>query len=165
VTDESLFYQRFVHDVWACAGSRAPAAVREIERRVEAALQAPVDRREGCWARVVAAVAELLAVVDERTPPVTRLRRFLRENADLDRPRDVALTDYSFVGRPAGVLHGPGAHRYLLFAPIPRAAMPMAVRLDEFVPTPARRFAEWCVYGLCSSAAAAALWFAFVAPV
>jgi hypothetical protein len=163
VTDESLFYQRFVDDVRACAGRRAPAAVREIERRVEAALDAPLDEHEGRWARVVAAVAELLAVVDGGTAAAARLRRFLRENADLARPRDVALTDFRFVGRPAGVLHV-GGRRYLLFAPIP-AAPAAAATLDEFVAPSARRLAEWCVYGMCSGAAVAALWLAFVAPV
>jgi hypothetical protein len=165
VTDESLFYRRFVGDVRACAGRRAPAAVREIELRIEAALAAPVPEREGRWARVVSAIAELLAVVDERTPPVVRLRRFLRENADLNRPRDVALTDFRFVVRPDTVLRVGGTQRYLLFAPFPRATAAAARALDEIVPTPARRLAEWCVYGLCSGAAAAALWFAFVAPV
>lgn len=87
VTDESLFYQRFVEDVRACADGRAPTAVREIERRVEAALEAAHDEREACWGRVVAAVAELLGTLDEPTlPPATRLRGFVHENADLAVP-------------------------------------------------------------------------------
>jgi hypothetical protein len=50
---------------------------------------------------------------------------------------------------------------YIVYAHIPRAATP----LDEVVPGATRRLAEWAVYGLCGSAAAAAVWFAFIVPV
>jgi hypothetical protein len=64
------------------------------------------------------------------------------------------------------VLHARGGHRYLLFAPILRAAADVRVAtLDEVVAAPTRRLAEWVVYGLCGGAAAAAMWFAFIVPV
>jgi hypothetical protein len=166
VTDESLFYHRFIEDIRRCAAGRAPSHVAELERRIYAALSAPSDAREGLWARVVGGVSELLGTFDDGGGAAARLRAFLRENADLDRPRDVSLTDFTFVGRPAGVLHARGGHRYLLFAPIPRAAADVRVAaLDEVVAAPTRRLAEWVVYGLCGGAAAAAMWFAFIVPV
>jgi len=165
VTDEALFHQRFVDDVRSCAAGRAPAAVAEIERRVALALAAAAGDRERRWARVVAAVNELLAGVPRRpTGPAARLRAFARENADLGRPRDVAITDFRFVTRAQGVLVDRSGRRYLTFAPIPRAAA-LVTTLDEFVPGPTRLLAEWAVYGLCGGAAAAAVWFAFVVPV
>ncbi|MDB5040221.1 MAG: hypothetical protein JWN27_947 [Candidatus Eremiobacteraeota bacterium] len=166
MTDESLFYRSFIEDIRRCAAGRAPSRVAELERRIHAALSAPSERREGLWARVVGGVSELLCTFGDRGIAAARLRAFLRENADLDRPRDVALTDFTFVGKPAGVLHARGGHRYLLFAPIPRAAPDAAASvLDEVVPAPTRRLAEWTVYGLCGGAAAAAMWFAFIVPV
>ena len=165
MTDEALFYRRFVEDVRACAAGRAEARVTELERRVRVALGAPPAEREARWARVVAGVAELLAIVGNGSRAARRLRAFLRENADLNRPRDVALTDFRVAMRPAGVLRSPRGG-YLLFAPPPRVrAGATTLTLDEVVPAPARRLAEWCVYGLCSGAAAAALWFAFIVPV
>jgi hypothetical protein len=166
VTDESLFYRRFIEDIRRCAAGRAPSRVAELERRIRAALTAPSEVRESLWARVVGGVSELLCTFDDRGSAAARLRAFLRENADLDRPRDVSLTDFTFVGRPDGVLHARGGHRYLLFAPIPQAAPDVRVAvLDEVVPAPTRRLAEWTVYALCGGAAAAAMWFAFIVPV
>ena len=166
MTDETVFYRRFVGDVRTCAAGRAPDSVHELERNVRAALEAPPAERERRWARVVAGVAELLSVVGGGGDAARRLRTFLRENADLNRPRDVSLSDFRFTAQPAGVLRIGSAQRYLVFAPSAPAFRAAAVMtLDEFVPAPARRAAEWCVYGLCSGAAAAALWFAFIAPV
>jgi hypothetical protein len=165
VTDEALFHRRFVDDVRRCAAGRAPSSVAEIERRIGVALIAEPQHREQHWARVVAAVSELLAGVPERAlGPAARLRRFVRENADLGRPRDVAITDFRFVTRAERILTDRRGRSYLVFAPI--AHVPQAVAaLDEFVPGPTRRLAEWAVYGLCGGAAAAALWFAFIVPV
>ena len=166
MTDESLFYRRFIEDIRRCAAGRAPSRVAELERRIHAALSAPSERRESLWARVVGGVSELVSTFGDRGSAAARLRAFLRENADLDRPRDVSLTDFTFVGTPAGVLHVRGGHRYLLFAPVLRAAPDVqATVLDEVVPAPTRRLAEWTVYGLCGGAAAAAMWFAFIVPV
>jgi hypothetical protein len=164
VTDEALFYRRFIEDVRRCAAGRAPAHVSELERRIRIALSAPPNEREGSWARVVAGVAELLTWCESGHGSASRLRAFLRENADLDRPRDVAISDFHIVGRPEGVLTA-GLRRYLVFAPILAAGAAGPVTLDEIVPAPARRLAEWAVYSLCGGAAAAALWFAFVVPV
>ena len=166
MTDEALFYRRFVADVRRCAAGRAEASVLELEHRVRTALDAPPSECERHWARVVAGVAELLAAVGDGGDATRRLRAFLRENADLNRPRDVALTDFRVPARPAGVLHVRSGQRYLLFAGPARAARAtVTVALDEIVPAPARRLAEWSVYGLCGGAAAAALWFAFIVPV
>jgi hypothetical protein len=162
VTEESLFYRRFVADVRRCAAGRAPATVAEIESRVRVALVAPPAARERRWARVVAAVNELLVGLPGRDGgPIARLRTFVRENADLGRPRDVAITDFRFDVRTEGVLTDRRGRTYLVFAQIPRAAMP----LDEVVPRATRRLAEFAVYGLCGGAAAAALWFAFIVPI
>jgi hypothetical protein len=166
VTDEAIFYRRFVDDVRRCAAGRAPASVAEIERRVDVAMGAAPDVRERSWARVVAAVNELLAGVPPRElGAAARLRTFVRENADLGRPRDLAITDFRFVMRPESVLTDRSGRSYVVFARIPRAPNPPAHPLDEVVPGPTRRLAEWAVFGLCGGAAAAALWFAFVVPV
>ncbi|MBV9439193.1 MAG: hypothetical protein JOZ24_04290 [Candidatus Eremiobacteraeota bacterium] len=166
MSDEALFCRRFVDDVRRCAAGRAPASVAEIERRVDVAMVAPLAQRERSWAHVVAAVNELLAGVPPRAlGPAARLRAFARENADLGRPRDLAITDFRFEMRTEGVLTAGGGRRYLVFARIPRAPNPPALVLDEVVPAPTRRLAEWAVYGLCGGAAAAALWFAFIVPV
>jgi hypothetical protein len=163
VTDEAIFYRRFVDDVRRCAAGRAPASVAEIERRVSAAMVAPPEVRERSWARVIAAVNELLSAVPAREiGPAARLRAFARENADLGRPRDLAITDFRFAMRPEGVLTGRGGRSYVVFARIP--PVPSAV-LDEVVPGPTRRLAEWAVYSLCGGAAAAALWFSLIVPV
>jgi hypothetical protein len=164
VTDEALFQRRFVEDVRRCAAGRAPASVAEIERRIDVALAAAPGERERHWARLVAAVNELLAGMPARfSGPAARLRAFARENADLGRPRDVAITDFRFVARAEGLLTDRRGRSYLVFAPI--AAAPPAVTLDEVVPGPTRLLAEWAVYSLCGGAAAAALWFAFIVPV
>jgi hypothetical protein len=162
VTEETLFYRRFVDDVRRCAAGRAPATVAEIESRVRVALIAPPAARERRWARVVAAVNELLVGLPGRDGgPIARLRTFVRENADLGRPRDVAITDFRFDMRADGVLTDRRGRSYLVYAHIPRAAVP----LDEFVPSATRHLAEAAVYGLCGGAAAAALWFAFIVPI
>jgi hypothetical protein len=164
VTDEALFYRRFVDDVRRCAAGAAPASVAEIERRIGIALIAAPAERERRWARVVAAVNELLAGIPAHAlGPAARLRAFVRENADLGRPRDLAITDFRFVACPDGVLTDRAGHSYLTFARIPRA-QPLPT-LDEIVPGPTRLIAEWAVYSLCGGAAAAALWFAFIVPV
>ncbi len=160
--EETLFYRRFVDDVRRCAAGRAPATVAEIESRVRVALVAPPAARERRWARVVAAVNELLVGLPGRDGgPVARLRTFVRENADLGRPRDVAITDFRFDMRTDGVLTDHRGRSYLVFAHIARAAVP----LDEIVPNATRRVAEWAVYALCGAAAAAAVWFAFIVPI
>lgn len=161
-TEETLFYRRFVDDVRRCAAGRAPATVAEIESRVRIALIAPPAARERRWARVVAAVNELLVGLPGRDGgPFARLRTFVRENADLGRPRDVAITDFRFDMRAEGVLTGRRGRSYLVYAHLPRAVRP----LDEVVPGATRRLAEWAVYGLCGGAAAASLWLAFIVPI
>ena len=164
MTDEALFYERFVEDVRRCAAGRAPAAVAELERRVRSALIAPAAQRERRWARVVGLVNELLAGLDASAGEAAgRLRAFARENADLGRPRDVAITDFRFAQRPQGLLTDAHGRRILVFATPARAALRPS--LDEIVPGPARLVAEWAVYALCGGCAAAAFWFAFVVPV
>jgi hypothetical protein len=160
--EEALFYRRFVDDVRRCAAGRAPATVAEIESRVRVALLAPPAARERRWARVVAAVNELLVGLPGRDGgPFSRLRTFVRENADLGRPRDVAITDFRFDMRTEGVLTDRSGRSYLVYAQIARAELP----LDEVVPGATRRLAEWAVFGLCGGAAAAAVWFAFIVPI
>lgn len=165
MTDETLFHRRFVEDVRRCAAGRAPATVAEIERRIDLALAAPAPERERHWARLVAAVNELLAGFPGRSAgAAARLRAFARENADLGRARDVAITDFRFDTRVQGMLTDRSGRTYLVFAPIRRASAQVLV-LDEVVPGPTRLLAEWAVYVLCGGAAAAALWFAFIVPV
>jgi hypothetical protein len=169
VTDEAVFYRRFVDDVRRCAAGRAPSAVAEIEHRVRVAMIAPPAQRERRWALVVAAVNELLAGVAAAADDAAaaRLRTFARENADLGRPRDVAITDFRLDARPEGTLIGRDGRTYLVFAAATSALRhrPPAPALDEVVPAPARRLAEWSVFGICTAAAAAAVWFAFFVPV
>ncbi|HEY0396614.1 MAG TPA: hypothetical protein VGD01_19205 [Candidatus Elarobacter sp.] len=165
MTEEALFYRRFLGDVRRCAAGRAPASVAEIESRVKVAMVAAPAQRERSWARVIGALNELLAGVPRREAgPAARLRAFVRENADLGRPRDVAITDFRFTMRPERVMTGPRGRSYLVFARIPRAQPPQPP-LDEVVPGPTRRLAECAVYSLCGGAAVAAVWFAFVVPV
>ncbi len=169
MTDEAIFYRRFVADVRECAAGRAPASVAEIERRVRVALIAPPSLRERRWARVVAAVNELLAGLggeSARAAQAARLRAFVRENADLGHPRDLAITDFRFAPQGESILTARDGRRYLVFARLPRAAGTLPLHaLDEVVPGPTRRLAEWAVYVLCGGGAVAALWFAFIAPV
>ncbi|HEX3463094.1 MAG TPA: hypothetical protein VHS78_03440, partial [Candidatus Elarobacter sp.] len=138
----------------------------EIERRMAAALDAAEpEARERAWARLVAAVNELLAGVrSHEAGAAARLRAFARENADLGRPRDLAITDFRFEQRGEGVLRDRAGRIYLVFAPPPKAA-PAPPPLDEIVPGPTRRLVEWAVYGLCGGAALAAMWFSFFVPV
>ncbi len=172
MTDEALFYRRFVEDVRRCAAGRANASVAEIERRVRVAMIAPPSARERRWARVVAAVSELLAAIRQipvehgiDLGAVRRLRAFVRENADLGRPRDVSIGDFQFSQHAESVLVTPSGRAYLVYASIAqRVRLPVGA-LDEVVPSATRRVAEWAVYTLCGGAAAVALWFAFVAPV
>ncbi len=169
LTDEAVFYRRFVADVRHCASGQSPAYVAEIEHRVRVALIAPPSLRERRWARVVAAVSELLTGLGGETAPAAhaaRLRAFVRENADLGRPRDLAITDFRFVPQGASVWTGRDGRRYLVFARLVRAAGPLPLSgLAEVVPGPTRRLTEWAVYALCGGAAAAALWVAFFLPV
>ena len=139
MTEESLFYRRFVDDVQRCAAGCAPAVVVEIERRVRDALIAEPTLRERAWARVVAAVNELLAgIPSHATGAAARLRAFVRENADLGRPRDVAITDFAFTLRGEGVLTDRSGRKYLMFARPPRAASARPSPCGRSVPT-ARR--------------------------
>lgn len=168
MTDEAVFYRRFVEDVRRCAAGRAPSAVAEIEHRIRVAMIAPPAQRERRWARVVAAVNELLAgVAAANDAAAARLRALARENADLGRPRDVAITDFRLEARPEATLTGRDGRTYLIFAAATRAVRqrPPAPALDEVVAAPTRRLAEWSVFGVCTAAAAAAIWFAFFVPV
>lgn len=165
MTDEALFYKRFVDDVRRCANGKAPSTVAEIERRVRAAMIAPPSVRERRWSRVVAAINELLSGTTADPDAAARLRAFALENADLGRPRDVAITDFHLMGQPQGILRDARERAYLLFAPIACVSMRPIGALDEVVPDPTRRLAEWTVYGLCGGAALAALWFSFIVPV
>ena len=172
MTDEALFYRRFVEDVRRCAAGRANASVAEIERRVRVAMIAPPSARERRWARVVAAVNDLLTairpLVAERAidlGAVRRLRAFVHENADLGRPRDLSLGDFQVARRAESVLVTASGRAYLVYAPLTQPVRRPVAALDEVVPSATRRFAEWAVYTLCGGAAMVALWFAFVAPV
>lgn len=166
MTDEALFYKRFVDDVRRCAKGRAPSSVAEIERRIRVALIAPPSVRERRWSRVVAAINDLLSGNASADPDAAaRLRAFALENADLGRPRDVAITDFHLIGQPRGILRDARERAYLIFAPIACVSMRPIGALDEVVPAPTRRLAEWAVYGLCGGAALAALWFSFIVPV
>ena len=121
--------------------------------------------RERAWARLVAVVNELLAGVrSHELGAAARLRAFVRENADLGRPRDLAITDFRFELRGEGVLRDRRGRTYLVYAP-PAKAAPPPPPLDEIVPGPTRTLVEWAVYGLCGGAALAATWFAFFVPV
>jgi len=79
------------------------------------------------------------------------------------RPRDVAITDFSFVMLPDGVLTDRSGRRYITYARS-RAPVHAASIHDETTPGPARRLAEWALYTLCGGAAMAAVWFAFLTP-
>jgi hypothetical protein len=165
MTDEALFYERFVADVRCCAAGRAPACVAEIERRVLLALTAPPGARDRRWARVVGAISELLAGLEHENGYAQRLRDFVRENADLRRSRDVAITDFRIVARLESVVTANG-RRYLAFTPSARALGATADDLAEQPPLRGTgRIATWGVYALCGAAALTALWFAFVVPL
>lgn len=168
MTDEAIFYRRFVDDVRSCAAGRAPSSVAEIAHRVRVAMIAPPAQRERRWARVVTAVNDLLAgLPDRESAAAARLREFARENADLGRPRDVAISDFRFTTTAEGVLSFQSGRSYLILAhaALANALRPPVPALEEVVPGPTRRLAELSVYGVCAAAAAAALWFAFVVPV
>jgi hypothetical protein len=123
VTDEVLFYERFLADVRRCAPGRR-AAVLEVARRVRAALIASADERDRRWSFVVAAIRELLVVVaDRESAEARRLRAFLRENDDLNVARDLAVTDVMPRLYPAGILVGTSG-TYLLLEVGARAARP-----------------------------------------
>ncbi|HTW84333.1 MAG TPA: hypothetical protein VMD91_09720 [Candidatus Sulfotelmatobacter sp.] len=144
MTDEVLFYERFLADVRRCAPGRR-AAVLEVARRLRAALRAPAPERDRRWSFVVLAIRDLLVVVaDRNSGAARRLCDFVRENADLNLPRDVALTDFTPRLVPAGVLVGTRG-RYLLLAPRVRTSRPPR-------PRPARaRAAAVCGTGLLST--------------
>ncbi|MGD1067375.1 MAG: hypothetical protein ABR975_11210 [Vulcanimicrobiaceae bacterium] len=121
MTDEVLFYERFLADVRRCAPGRR-SAVLEVGRRVRAALLAPADERDRRWSFVVAALRELLVVVaDRESAEARRLRAFLRENDDLNVARDLAVTDVMPRLYPAGILVG-ARGTYLLLEVGARAA-------------------------------------------
>lgn len=166
MTDEALFYKRFVDDVRRCAKGRAASSVAEIERRVRVAMIAPPSVRERRWSLVVAAINDLLSRGTAADPgAAARLRAFALENADLGRPRDVAITDFHVAGRPQGILRDARERAYLVFGPIACVSLRPIGSLDEVVPAPTRRLAEWAVYALCGGAAFAALWYSFIVPV
>ncbi len=158
MTDETtIFYRRFVDDVRRCTGGRAPAEVAEIERRVRVALVAPPSLRERRWARVVAAVNELLAGLGgeaARAAHAGRLRAFVRENADLGRPRDLAITDFRFVQQRRERADRRARAAATWSTPRSRARRRDrgAAGLDEIVAGPTRLLAEWAVYALCGGA-------------
>jgi hypothetical protein len=82
----------------------------------------------------------------------------------LERPRDLAITDFRLTMRPAGVLTDRSGRSYLVYASTvrpPEFALPARY---ESVSQAARRFSEWALYAFCSAAAATAIWFGFVAP-
>ena len=163
MSDETLFYRRFVADVRRCAGDRSTASVAEIERRVRVAMIASPSVREQRWSRVVAAVNQLLddtATVDPDA--AARLRAFVRENADLGRVRDFAITDIPFVTRAAGTLRTRDGRIYVLLEHIAAFVRRPVAALDEVVPPSTRHVTEWLVYGLCGGAALGAVWFAFL---
>jgi hypothetical protein len=167
MTDEAIFFRRFVSDVRSCASGRAPARVAEIERRLLLAMLAPPEVRERRWAGVVAAISALLADVAEKDGRhAERLRAFVRENADLWRGRDVVISDFrstfterAFNARAASVLTTADGRRYLTFTlnERPREEGPAARRLG--------RLAARAVYVLCGVVALTALWFAFALPL
>ncbi len=80
------------------------------------------------------------------------------------RARDLAITDFRFAVRAAAVLTDRSGRTYLVYSPIPPPLEPLAPVLDEDVPRPARRLAEWVLYVLWGVAAAAAFWFVFLVP-
>jgi hypothetical protein len=116
VTDEALFYERFLADIRRCAPGRQ-AAVSTLRRRVRVALGAAPPERDRRWAVVVRAIDELLRVADRESGPARRLRAFVSENADLGWARDLAITELAPTLRPVGVLGGPRGRYLVLAAP------------------------------------------------
>ncbi|HWT04681.1 MAG TPA: hypothetical protein VN224_02900 [Xanthomonadales bacterium] len=164
MTDDVLFCGGLVDDVRRCAAERAPALVAEIEARIERLLVAAPPEREHSLAHVVAAVNALLAGVPrDALGSAARLRAFVRENAHLERARDLSITDFRFVMLPDGALSDRSRRSYLSYARIPPATKPGHV-LDETVSGPARSLVAWALYTLCGAAAATAIWFAFLVP-
>lgn len=162
-TDEALFYRRFVDDVRRCAGSKATESVAEIARRVRVAMIAAPSVRERRWARVVAAIDALLDDTAAEDPAAAaRLRAFVRENADLGRARDFAMTDVPFEYRPAGTLTARDGRTFVLFDHVAAFVSRPIAALDEVVPPSTRHLTEMLVYALCGGAALAAAWFAFI---
>ncbi|HTJ25681.1 MAG TPA: hypothetical protein VMA36_05890 [Candidatus Limnocylindria bacterium] len=159
MTDEAIFYHRFVSDVRSCASGRAPACVAEIERRLLLAMLAAPDARDRRWAGVIAAINALLADVEQESGHAERLRAFVRENADLWRGRDVAISDFRIVARAQSILTTANGRRYLAFTTNDQVTEePPAMR-------GLGRVAAWGVYALCGAAALTALWFAFALPL
>jgi hypothetical protein len=159
VTAEARFYQRFVEDVRRCADGRDPGSVAEIARRVRVAMIAAPSARQRRWGRVVSAVDDLLSRLPARPGgALARLRTFVRENGDLGRPHDVAITDFRFDSRPERMLIAADGHSYLVLALSLRAPLLPVPALDEVVPGPTRRLAEWAVYAVCGGGAAIAFW-------
>lgn len=115
MTDEALFYHRFVADVRSCANGRTLAFVTEIERLVLYAMLAPAEARDRRWADVVTAIGALLVEVDQGSVDAQRLRAFVCENADLCRGRDLAISELRVPGRAEAVVTTAGGRRYLTF--------------------------------------------------
>jgi hypothetical protein len=82
----------------------------------------------------------------------------------LERPRDLAITDFRLTMRPHGVLTDRSGRSYLVYASSVRPPEFPAPVLHQDVAEPARRFTEWALYAFCSAAAVAAIWFGFLAP-
>jgi hypothetical protein len=82
----------------------------------------------------------------------------------LERPRDVAITDFCVVMLPDGVLTDRSGRTYLTYARSRRASDRARPIRDDSIPGPVRRLAEWALYTLCGGAAVTAAWFAFLLP-
>ena len=163
MTDEARFFRQFVEDVRRCARGHASASVAEIERRVRVAMIAAPSVRERRWSRVVAAVNQLLEDTESVDPQAAaRLRAFVRENADLGRPRDFALTDILLRSRPAGTLRARDGRVFVLVDHVVELISRPIAALDEVVPPSTRHLTEWLVYALCGGAALGAAWLAFI---
>jgi hypothetical protein len=81
----------------------------------------------------------------------------------LERPRDVAITDFHVVMLPDGVLTDRSGRTYLTYAR-GRYAPSRDTPFFEAVPGPGRRLAACALFTFCGSAALAAIWFAFFVP-
>lgn len=164
MANDVLLRLGLVDDVRSCAATRAPALVAEVEARIGCALNAASPERKRSLAHVVAAVNVLLAGVPrDALGAAARLRTFVQENAHLERPRDLAITDFRFVMLPDGALMDRSGRSYLSYARIPHATKRRPV-FEEAVAGPTRRLVAWALYTLCGAAAATAIWFAFLEP-
>jgi hypothetical protein len=84
-----------------------------------------------------------------------------------DNARELAITDFRFAARADAVLTDRTGRRYLVYAPVrpaPKPHPPAPTFTEDVVPAPTRRVAQWALYALWGAAAAAAIWFVFLAP-